>query len=183
MVTLWRTVLRDSPAMKPVRPVRAPFDRPSSGIGYFTAPEVMLTMRPKLFAIMASTTARIIRIGAIMLASSALIQVSRSQSRKSPGGGPPALLTRMSGEAQARSAACRPSCVVMSPGTVVTVMPKRSRSSAAVASSASRPRAVMTRFTPSAASDAAQPLPRPFDAAQTMAVLPRIPRSMISPRA
>jgi hypothetical protein len=32
-----------------------------------------------------------------MLASIALIQASRSQSRKSPGGGPPALLMMMSG--------------------------------------------------------------------------------------
>ena len=43
--------------MKPVRPVRAPFERPSSGIGAFTAPEVMLTTRPNLRAIMPSTTA------------------------------------------------------------------------------------------------------------------------------
>jgi len=42
----------------------------------------------------------------------------------------------MSGAAQARSAACRRLFVVMSPGTTVTWMPKRSRSSAAVASSA-----------------------------------------------
>eukprot|EP01041_Mallomonas_annulata_P017070 gene17069-35352_t len=34
-----------------------------------------------------------------MLASSALIQASRSQARKSPGGGPPALLTTMSNAA------------------------------------------------------------------------------------
>src|SRR5712664_844774 len=38
----------------------------------------------------------------------------------------------------------------------------------------------MTRLTPSRASDTAQPLPSPFEAAQTSAVLPRIPRSMVS---
>src|ERR1700704_1519886 len=36
----------------------------------------------------------------------------------------------------------------------------------------------MTRLTPSRASDAAQPLPNPFDAAHTSAVLPRMPRSI-----
>jgi hypothetical protein len=106
--------------MKPVRPVRAPLESPSSGIGAFTAPDVMLTMRPNRRAIMPSTTARIMRIGVIMLASSALTQVSRSHSRKSPGGGPPALFTRMSGAGAASSAASRPFAVVMSPATVVT---------------------------------------------------------------
>src|SRR4051812_32557101 len=36
----------------------------------------------------------------------------------------------------------------------------------------------MTRLTPSRASDIAQPLPSPFEAAHTSAVLPRMPRSM-----
>ena len=69
-------------------------------IGAFTAAEVMLTMRPKLRAIMPSTVALMSSIGVSMLASSALIQTSRSHSRKSPGGGPPALVTRMSGDGQ-----------------------------------------------------------------------------------
>jgi hypothetical protein len=48
MVTL-RAARRSArqPATKPVRPLRAPLDRPSTSIGAFTAPEVMLTMRPK----------------------------------------------------------------------------------------------------------------------------------------
>jgi hypothetical protein len=46
---------------------------------------------------MPSTVALISSIGVSMLASSALIQSSRVQLRKSPGGGPPALLIRMSG--------------------------------------------------------------------------------------
>ena len=84
MVTLLITVLRAMPATKPVRPVRAPLDRPSTSIGAFTAAEVMLTMRPNLRAIMPSTVALISSIGVSMLASSALIQSSRVQLRKSP---------------------------------------------------------------------------------------------------
>ena len=108
MVTLLITVLRAMPATKPVRPARAPLDSPRISIGAFTAAEVMLTMRPNLRAIMPSTVALISSIGVSMLASSALIQSSRVQLRKSPGGGPPALLTRISGSGQAFSAASRP---------------------------------------------------------------------------
>ena len=116
---------------------------------------------------------------ATMFASTALTHASRSQSRKSPGGGPPALFTRMSGAGAALSAASRPCGVVMSPATAVTLTPNFFLNSSAVASNASLPRAVMTRCTPSRASDSAQPLPRPFDAAHTSAVLPRIPRSIL----
>ena len=108
MVTLLITVLRESPATKPVRPARAPLESPSISIGAFTAAEVMLTMRPNLRDIMPSTVALISSIGVSMLASIALIQSSRVQLRKSPGGGPPALLTRMSGSGQAFSTASRP---------------------------------------------------------------------------
>src|SRR5581483_8411611 len=108
MVTLSRTVLRDSPATKPVSPVRAPFDRPSSGIGFFTAPEVMFTTPPNLRSIIASTTARMRRIGVIMVASTAYVHARRSHQRKWRGGGPPALLTRMSELGQAVGAAARP---------------------------------------------------------------------------
>jgi len=69
-----------------------------------------------------------------MLASMALIQSSRFHSRKSPRGGPPALLTRMSGFGQAASAAARPASVVMSPATAVTFAPVAARISAAAAS-------------------------------------------------
>ena len=72
---------------------------------------------------MPSTVALMSSIGVSMLASSARIQASRSQSRKSPGGGPPALLTRMSGSGHAASAAARPSGVVMSHATQRTGAP------------------------------------------------------------
>ena len=74
-------------------------------MGDFTLALVMFTIRPKRLTAMPSTTARISAMGVSMLASSALIQSSRSQLRKSPGGGPPALFTRMSGAGQAASAA------------------------------------------------------------------------------
>src|SRR5215475_475327 len=159
MVTLAITVLRDRPAMKPVRPARAPLERPSTSIGDFTAAEVMLTMRPNLRAIMSS----------------------RVQLRKSPGGGPPALLTRMSGSGQAFSTASRPACVVISPTISVTVTPGLAlRISSAVCLSASAPRAVSVTWTPSLASAIAQARPSPLLDAQTMARRPLIPRSTVS---
>ena len=101
IVTLRCTVWRASPATKPTSPARAPFDRPSSSCGIFTLRDEMLMMRPKPRAIMPSTVARIISIGASIMASSASIQMSRVQVRKSPGIGPSALLSRMSGSGQA----------------------------------------------------------------------------------
>ena len=180
MVTLLITVLRDRPAMKPVRPARAPFESPNMSIGAFTAAEVMLTMRPNFRAIMPSTVALISSIGVSMLASIALIQSSRVQLRKSPGGGPPALLTRMSGSGQAFSTASRPAGVVMSPTISVTVTPGLAlRISSAVFFSASAPRAVSVTCTPSLASAMAQARPRPLLDAQTMARRPLIPRSTV----
>jgi hypothetical protein len=152
-------------------------------MGAFTAPEVMLTMRPKPRAAIASTVARMSAMGASMLASSAAIHCSRSQSRKSPGGGPPALLTRMSTCGQAASAAARPASVAMSPATVRTSTAGFStRSAAAVASRSASPRAVMTTLTPSSASASAQPRPKPLLAAQTSAQRPFNPKSMSAPR-
>src|SRR5437899_9598284 len=83
----------------------------------------MLTMRPNLRAIMPSSVALISAIGASMLPSSALIQSSRSNFRKSPGGGPPALLMRMSGAGHAARMASRPSFVVTSATTVLGRLP------------------------------------------------------------
>ena len=92
-------------------------------------------------------------------------------------GGPPQLLTRMSGLGQAASAAWRPASVEMSPATVVTLAPVSLRISAAVASSVSLVRAVITRSTPARPSDIAQARPNPLLAAQTIAFLPLIFRS------
>ena len=116
-------------------------------------------------------------MGVIMLPSTALRQSSSEKPLKSPGGGPPALLMRMSGLGQAASSALRPASVVTSQTTGVTLTP-RPASSLAVALSASAPRAQIVTSTPSRASACAQPLPRPFEAAQTIAFLPLMPRSM-----
>jgi len=62
-----------------------------------------------------------------MLALTARSQSSRENLRKSPGGGPPALVTRMSGFGQAASAAARPSSLVMSAATIATVAPVAAR--------------------------------------------------------
>ena len=98
MVTLFpaKAVVRDRPATKPVKPLRAPFDKPKISMGAFTALEVMLTMRPKPREAMPSTVALMSSMGVSILPSTALIHASRSHSRKSPGGGPPALVITMS---------------------------------------------------------------------------------------
>ena len=138
----------------------------------------MLTIRPNPRPIMPSTVALISMIAVIMLALQALCQSSSSQSRKSPGGGPPALLTRMSGAGQAASAPARPAGVVMSPTTGVTLLPLMRAISAAAASSASLVRAVIVTRAPFLAKASAQPRPSPLLAAHTSAVLPAMPRSM-----
>ena len=114
IVTLCATVLRAIPATKPVSPARAPFESPSTSIGAFTELDVMFTMRPKPRFIMPSTVALMNSIGVSMLASTALIQSSRVQSRKSPKGGPPAFVTRISGAGHAASARARPDSDVAS---------------------------------------------------------------------
>ena len=182
MVTLRPTVWRASPATKPTSPERAPFDSPSSICGILTLRETMLSTRPKPRAIMPSTVSRIISIGLSIIASSAAIQSSRDQARKSPGSGPSALLSRISGCGQAASAAERPCAVVMSPATVVTLTPVACAISAPVFSSTSRVRATMVTSTPSWASASAQALPRPLLAPLSSAFLPRMPRSTVADR-
>jgi len=134
MVTLSATVLRASPAQKPVKPQRAPLERPSNSIGALTADAVILTMRPNLRPIIPSTVAFIINMALNLLSSMAEIQSSLSQLRKPPGGGPPALLTKMSGLGQTAKVSLRPSSVVISAITVVTIAPVSLRMSFAVAS-------------------------------------------------
>ena len=178
MVTFLRTVLRARPATKPVRPERAPLESPRESMGAFTAEEVMLTMRPNPRAIMPSTVAFMSSMGVSILASMAASHWLRSHCRKSPGGGPPALLTRMSGAGQAASTAWRPAGVAMSLAMAATLTPWARRIDSAVASSSLAVRALMTRSTPAAASASAQARPSPLLEAQTMALRPRIPRSM-----
>jgi hypothetical protein len=71
----------------------------------------------------------------------------------------------------------------MSQEMACTLTPCSARSSVAVACNAASPRAQMVSATPSRASELAQALPRPLLAAQTMACLPRMPRSMLVSRA
>ena len=170
--------MRATPATKPVRPERAPLLRPRISIGAFTELEVMFTMRPKPRFIMPSTLALMNSMGVSMLASSALIQSSRFHSRKFPGGGPPALLTMMSGSGHAARTCLRPSSVVTSTATAVTFTPYFFLISSAVASSSDLVRALITRSTPSPASAMAQPLPSPLLAAQTIALRPLMPMSI-----
>ena len=172
MVTPWPAMPeRARPATKPVRPLRAPLDRPRMSIGAFTALDVMLTMRPKPRAAMPSTTVLISSMGVSMLASTALIQASRSQSRKSPVGGPPALVTSMSnampGPPATLNTASRPAGVVMSQATastcagclppVLTASALIALNCAAASCKAASPRALMTTFTPSCTRALAQP--------------------------
>ncbi|MNF94969.1 hypothetical protein D3C84_777000 [compost metagenome] len=136
-------------------------------------------MRPKPRSAMPSTQALISSMGVSMLASSALSQSSRCQSRKSPGGGPPALLTRISTCGHAASTCARTAGVLMSPATVRTSMfGARPRNSSAATCKVSLPRALITRLTPSFAKARAQARPKPLLAAQTMAQRPEIPKSM-----
>jgi hypothetical protein len=116
IVTLCSAVARASPATKPVRPERA-VGKAEHRDRALTACEVIFTIRPNLRAIMPAMVPFMSSIGASMLASSALIQSLRSQFRKSPGGGPPALLTRISGSGRTARMASRPSLVVTSAAT------------------------------------------------------------------
>src|SRR5690606_40906245 len=103
----------------------------------------------------------------------------RLQSVHTPGGGPPALLTRISARPpSASSTAARPSPVVISAATGVTETPCFVAISCAAASSASAPRALMTRSTPASARASADARPSPLDAGQTRPRLPLIPRSI-----
>src|ERR1041385_1610009 len=86
----------------------------------------------------------------------------------------------MSGSGQAASAALRPSAVVTSPVTAVTLTPS-ARISSAVRSSVSRVRDMMVMSTPSRASAVAAALPSPRLAPVSNALRPRMPRSMRFP--
>src|ERR1700735_239076 len=116
-----------------------------------------------------------------MLAMTPSIIFCRSRSRKTRNGGPALLLTRMSGSGQAARRAFWPSGEATSAATAMILAPVALRSSAAVASSCSLLRPLMTTSQPASARWCAQPRPRPLLDAQTMALRPAIPRSMAFP--
>ena len=150
-------------------------------IGASTEEDVILTMRPKPRAAMPSITAVISSIGVTMFWTTPAMIFSRSSSRKPRRGGPPLLLTRMSGSGQAASSSACTSGRLTSPITGVTETPNRSAMSDAVRSSAAASRPLSTRSTPFSASAMAQPRPSPRLDAQTIAFRPAIPRSRIRP--
>ena len=96
MVTLACATVRATPARKPVSPARAPLDRSNPGSGCFTEADVTLTIRPNRRSTMPSTTSWTSLIGVAMLARTPARSASSSTCRKSRGGGPPLLFTRMS---------------------------------------------------------------------------------------
>ena len=147
-----------------------------------TEMEVMLTMRPKRRSTMPSMVASISSIGVTMFQVTPFSRSSRASSRKSLNGGPPALVTRMSGSGRAASSALAV-LVVTSAATAVTLAPVSSRIARAVAVAASPSRPLITTSTPARASAVAQARPNPRLDAHTIARRPLIPRSSIaSPR-
>src|SRR6478672_24455 len=108
--------------------------------------------------------------------SNAASRLSSVISAALPGGGPPEFQTTMSIPPKAsrvfETSRSRSAAFVTSPRTASA--PIRSASN----SSCSRLRASMATLAPSSASASAEPRPRPDEAPQTIAVLPRRPRSM-----
>ncbi len=139
-------------------------------------------MRPNRRAIMPSTVALISSIGVSMLASIALIQSSRVQLRKSPGGGPPALVIRISGWGKLSARLSRPPRVVMSQATAVTVTPvfKFRRFRRGLLPALPAPRAINVTWTPSAASAWRRRVLDPCWMRKRWRGGPFIPRSTIS---
>ena len=160
-----------------VKPLREAVDKPKNPCGVLTMAEVMLMMRPKRRSLMPSTTARMSIRGASMLLFTASCHSLSLQSAKRPGGGPPLLVTRMSGAGRACSTRARPSVLSRSPTTGMTDTSSASISFA-VASRVVSSRPLITRLQPSCANARAQALPSPREEAQTMALLPASPRSM-----
>ena len=181
IVTPSLTVSLAIPAQNPVKPILAPFDSPRIEMGDFTAAEVMLIIRPNFLEIISSTVNLINSIAVSMFASTAFIQSSLVQSLNWPGGGPPALLTRMSTGPEVFNAISLPSLVVISQATPSTLTLYFDRISFAVLTMSFSVLAHIVKLTPASANASAQPLPRPLLAAQTSAFLPCIPKSIFVP--
>ena len=169
------------PATNPVKPARAELDSPSTAIGALTDCDVIFTILPQPDDIILGSTDCISEIGVNIFASIALIKSSRSQSDHKPGGGPPALVTKISGASHAFNILVRPSVVVTSPGTQITFDEESSLIALPAFSRSSSDLEFITTFTPSIASALAQPNPKPFEEAQTIAHFPFIPRSIFLP--
>ena len=142
----------------------------------------MLTIRPNFRDAMPGATACASAMGVSMLASSPASSFSRVIASNGVGGGPPLLLTRMSGAGQAASRASRTAGSPTSPATTRTCAPVAARISLAVASARASSRPLTITWQPACASARAQALPSPFDEAQTMAERPAMPKSMRDPR-
>src|SRR5271165_3019680 len=105
---------------------------------------------------------------------------SRVISAKALNGGPPLLLTRMSASGQAAISAARVAGSSRSPATSRTVRPVDSRMSFAADASRPRSRPLTTSSQPASASASAQARPKPLLEAQTTALRPAIPRSILN---
>src|SRR6478735_3407281 len=161
---------------QPVTPGRIVFESARCGTGSFTAEEVMQMTRPAGLRSRCGSASRTSRTAGRSRSSNAASRLSSVISAALPGGGPPEFQTTMSIPPKASSvfetSRSRSAAFVTSPRTASA--PIRSASN----SSCSRLRASMATLAPSSASASAEPRPRPDEAPQTIAVLPRRPRSM-----
>src|SRR6056300_1115371 len=102
-----------------------------------------------------------------MFAIQAFVQSSLFQSLKSPGGGPPALLTKISGSGQSSFSLLCSALIVISAQNSVTFTPYFSLNSFAVDNKTSLFLPLIIKSTPSSANAIAHPLPKPLLDAQT----------------
>ena len=160
----------------PVTPARAVFDRIRFGIGWRTATDVIATTRPQPWACIAGTAALHIADDRQQVEVEGGRIRARRGRREVPGGGPPALVTRMSRPPSASVAAATnaaPPCGVAD--VVRRTRCSRDRSSAAASRTRPSSRPQITTRAPSAASARADPRPSPADPAATAARLPCSP--------
>ena len=167
---------RASVFAQPVRPGRSAFDSARCGVGSLTVIEVMKTIRPASLFRMCGSASRTSRTAGWSRSSNADSSWRSVISEAGPAGGPPEFHTRMSIPPKASTvrltSRSRSAAFVTSPRTARAPMRSASRSRT------SRRRANIATFAPSAASASAEASPRPDEAPQTIAVLPRRPSSI-----
>ncbi len=167
---------RESVFAQPVSPGRSAFESERWGFGSFTAPEVTQRMRPAGLFSRYGRQRRTRRTAGRSRSSKARSRSSSVTSEARPGDGPPEFQTTMSMPPNAstvfETTRSRSVALVTSPRTASAPMRSASRSSS------SRRRANMVTFAPSSARASADASPRPEDAPQTIAVLPRRPSSI-----